>query len=80
MPMPLYRSIGDNDRISAIRAVGAALAVPTASLPSQTASQGDQHCLVWINNIRMVEALPRLPSLDYGGFTSALNVLVALVP
>jgi hypothetical protein len=78
--MPLYRSIGDNDRISAIRAVGAALAVPTASLPSQTASQGDQHCLVWINNIRMVEALPRLPSLDYGGFTSALNVLVALVP
>jgi hypothetical protein len=80
MPMAAYRSVGDNERISAILAVGKALAIPNASLPSQSASQGDQHCLVWINNIRMVEALPRLPSLDYGGFTSALNVLVALVP
>jgi hypothetical protein len=78
--MAAYGNIGDNERISAIRAVGAALAVPTASLPSQSASQGDQHCLVWINNIRITEALPRLTSLDYGGFTSALNVLVALVP
>jgi hypothetical protein len=78
--MAPYQNIGDSDRISAIIKVDKALAVPNASLPNQSASQGDQHCLVWINNIRMVEALPRLTSLDYGGFTSALNVLVALVP
>jgi hypothetical protein len=78
--MAAYGNIGDNDRISAIRKVGIALAVPTASLPSQTASQGDQHCLKWINNIRLVEALPVYTSLDYGSFTSAINQLVALVP
>jgi hypothetical protein len=80
MPMAAYTNIGDNERISAILAVGKALAVPNASLPSQSASQGDQHCLVWINNIRMVEALPVYTSLDYGHFTSAINELVALVP
>jgi hypothetical protein len=78
--MAAYGNIGDNDRISALIAVGKALAVPTASLPSQSASQGDQHCLKWINNIRIVEALPRLTSIDYNHFTSAINELVALVP
>jgi hypothetical protein len=78
--MAPYQNIGDNDRISAIIKVGKALAVPNASLPSQTASQGDQHCLKWINNIRLVEALPVYMSLDYGHFTSAINELVALVP
>jgi hypothetical protein len=78
--MAAYGNIGDNDRISAIIKVGKALAVPNASLPSQTASQGDQHCLKWINNIRLVEALPVLTSIDYGHFTSAINELVALVP
>jgi hypothetical protein len=80
MPMAPFPDIDDNSRISALIAVGKALAVPNAALPSQTASNGDQHCLKWINNLRNNEALPRLPSLDYTGFTSALNVLVALVP
>jgi hypothetical protein len=78
--MAPYGNIGDNERISAIIAVGTALAVPAAALPSQTASQGDQHCLKWINNIRNNEALPRYASLDYGHFTSAINELVVLVP
>jgi hypothetical protein len=78
--MALYRDIGDNDRIRALRAVGTALGAPNAIIPSQTASQGDQHCWKAMRALYSFMSLPLPLSLDYGSFTSALNKLVALVP
>jgi hypothetical protein len=75
-----FADIDYNSRISVIIEVGTALAVPTASLPAATASANGRNCLKWINNIRLVEALPILPDLDYTGFTPAINELAALVP
>jgi hypothetical protein len=67
-------------RISAIRAVGVALAAGNANIPATTASNGDTNCLYWINRLRQQQALAVLPGLDYSGFEQALNVLAAKVP
>ena len=80
MPMARYYNIGDNERVSALRAVGAALAAPTNIIPSQSASQGDQHCWKAIRALYAFKTLPTPLSVDYGSFTSMINVLVALVP
>jgi hypothetical protein len=78
--MAAYGNIGDNSRISALIAVGTALAAPTNIIPSQSASQGDQHCWKAMAALYSFKTLPVPLSLDYGSFTSALNKLVALVP
>jgi hypothetical protein len=78
--MALYRDVGDNERIKALRAVGAALSAPTNIIPSQSASQGDQHCWKAMRALYNFKALPLPLSLDYGSFTTAINKLVALVP
>jgi hypothetical protein len=80
MPMAAYGNVGDNSRISALIAVGTALAAPTNIIPSQTASQGDQHAQKWLAALYSFKSLPVPLSVDYGSFTSALNKLVALVP
>lgn len=80
MPMAAYQNVGDNGRISALIAVGTALGAPTNIMPAQNASQGDQHQWLWMWNLYNFKSLPLPLSLDYGGFTSALNKLVALVP
>lgn len=80
MPMALYKNIGDNERIPALRAVGAALSAPTSIIPSQSASQGDQHCWKAVRALYSFKSLPLPLGLDYGSFTSAINTLVALVP
>lgn len=80
MPMAQFGNIGDNSRISALRAVGTALGAPTNIMPSQSASQGNQHQWLWMWNLYNFKSLPLPLSLDYGSFTSALNKLVALVP
>jgi hypothetical protein len=80
MPMAQYKNIDYGSRIQAIRTVGFALGMSNAQMPSNLASNGDNHNVGWINNIRAHQSLPLLRSLDYTGFVPALNVLVALVP
>jgi hypothetical protein len=78
--MAAYGNIGDNGRISALIAVGTALGAPAADIPSQSASQGDQHSQKWLALLYAFKSLPVPLSVDYGSFTSAVNKLVALVP
>jgi hypothetical protein len=80
MPMAPFVDVNYSGRISAIRAVGIALTAGNANIPNSTASNGDIHCLYWINRLRVQQALPALPGLDYTGFEGALNVLAAKVP
>lgn len=80
MPMSPFGNIGDNGRISAIIAVGTALAVPTNQLPAQNASQGDQHQQKWLAALCTKAAIPVPTSVDYGAFTSIINACAAKVP
>jgi hypothetical protein len=80
MPMAPYSDIDFSNRLIALRNVGFALGVGNASLPDNRAANSDRTYLKWINNIRVAQALPPLPNLDYTGFVPALNVLAALVP
>jgi hypothetical protein len=76
MPMAAYLNVGDNDRISALRAVGAALGAPAANIPSQSASQGNQHQHKWLAGLFAFASLPVPLSVDYNSFTSMVNQLV----
>ena len=80
MPMAPFKSVDFNSRISALRAVGAALGVSADAMPSQSASAGDQHCQKWFAKMYGQNGLSNPYSLDYGSFTSAINKLVAKVP
>lgn len=80
MPMGPFGNIGDNERISAIIAVGTALGVPNSGLPSQSASQGDQHQQKWLAILCQVAGLPIPLSVDYNTFTSIINACAAKVP
>lgn len=80
MPMAPYGNIGDNGRISAIRAVGTALGVASTSMPSQSASQGNQHQHKWLLALCTTAGVPLPLSIDYGAFTSIINACVAKVP
>jgi hypothetical protein len=80
MPMAPFSDIDFSNRLVALRSVGVALSVPAAQLPDPQASNSQRTYLKWINNIRVFKSLTPLPSLDYSGFTPALNVLAALVP
>jgi hypothetical protein len=82
MPMAPFTHIDFDNHIAAIIAVGVALEVDEADLPSSTASANHMSDLYWINKLRVSQTLavlPPLPSLDYTGFQPALNVLAALV-
>jgi hypothetical protein len=75
--MAAYTNIGDNSRILALRAVGAALSAPANIIPSQSASQGDQHMQKWLAGLFAFASLPVPLSVDYNSFTSMVNQLVA---
>jgi hypothetical protein len=64
-------------RVSALRAVGAALGLSGAQLPAQTMANSQRNYLKWINSFRAAKSLPLLPGLDYSGFVPALDKLLA---
>ena len=70
------RDIDFGSRVVALRAVGAALGVPNASLPSPNMANSSRTYLKFINLFRAFKSLPLLPSLDYSGFQPALNKLL----
>ena len=80
MPMAPFTRIDYNNRLAALRAVGIALSVGNANIPSQTMANSSHVYLRFINLMRVQQGLTRLPSLDYTGFVPALNVLAARVP
>lgn len=80
MPMAPFRDIDFNNRLAALRAVGTALAVGNANIPSQSCQNSSRTYLKFINQMRVHQALQPLPDLDYNGFVPALNALAALVP
>ena len=80
MPMAPYTRIDFGSRLSAIRNVAFALGVGNANIPSNLAANSQRTYLTWINKIRVAQALPPLPGLDYSGFVAAINVLAARVP
>jgi hypothetical protein len=79
MPMAPFLHVDFGSRVAALRAVGTALAVGNANMPDQSASNSSRANLKFINLMRVQQALPPLPDLDYSGFQAALNVLAARV-
>lgn len=80
MPMAPFSRLDFGSRVSALRAVGTALAVGNANMPAQSAANSGRNYLKYINLMRVQQGLTRLPGLDYSGFVPALNVLAARVP
>lgn len=77
--MPAISDIIDADfgsRVVALRAVGTALGLSGAQLPSPNTANSGRTYLRWINSYRASLSLPLLPGLDFGGFNSALNALL----
>ena len=79
MPMAPYIHIDFSNRLNAIREVGLALGAGNANVPDNRAANSQRNYLYWINKLRVSQALPPLPGLDYTGFQPALNVLAARV-
>jgi hypothetical protein len=79
MPMAPFVHIDFGSRVSALRSVGTALVVGNANMPAQNAANSGPTHLYYINLMRVQQALPALPSLDYSGFQAAVNVLAARV-
>jgi hypothetical protein len=79
MPMEPFSDIDFGSRLVALREVGFALGVGNANVPDNRAANSQRTYLYWINKIRVAQALPPLPDLDYSGFVPALNELAALV-
>jgi hypothetical protein len=78
--MAQYRHVGQNGRISALRAVATALSAPTNIIPAQSAANSTLHNWKTLWALYSFKALPLPLAVDYSSFTSALNKLVALVP
>ena len=79
MPMAPFQHIDFGSRVASVRAVGIALNVGNANIPSQSCNNNGRTLLGFINKMRVQQGLTPLPSLDYGGFQAALNVLAARV-
>ena len=74
--IPPYTHLDYGARLAALRDVGFALGAGNANVPDNKATLG-HNAVYWINKLRVQQALPPLPSLDFGGFQAALNVLAA---
>jgi hypothetical protein len=77
--MAPFIDIDFGSRLNALRSVGTALAVGNANIPDQTAANSQRTYIKYINLMRVQQGLPALTSLDYSGFTAAVNVLAARV-
>jgi hypothetical protein len=78
--MAPFIDVDFNNRVSALIAVGTALGVGAANMPSQSCENSNRTYLKFINLMRVEQSLPPLPDMDYTAFVPALNVLAARVP
>ena len=66
-----------NNRLQALRFVGEDLGLPANQIPAQGMANSGRSYLKFVNFCRTALALPVYLSLDYGSFTSALNIIAA---